>query len=87
MANFQAATPTFIDNIGALNELAQGTAVLRVRFSDGSSGVLTVGCHRPGAPNRIFEGIAVTKGFVTYYNVAAPVGRVDANRTISHVRR
>jgi hypothetical protein len=87
LANFQASTPAFTDNIGALNERANGTAVLRVRFSDGSSGVLTVGCHGPGAPPGIFEGIAVTKGYVTYYNVAAPAAGVDANRTIFHVRR
>jgi hypothetical protein len=85
MANFQASTPTFIDNIGDLSERANGTAVLRVEFSDGASGVLTVGCHGPGAPNGIFEGIAVTKGYVTYYNVSAPTGGVDANRTIFHV--
>ena len=86
-ANSQAATPPLTDNIGVSSERANGTAVLRVRFSDGSSGVLTVGCHGPGAPNGIFEGIAVTKGYVTYYNVAAPIGGVDANRTIFHVRR
>jgi hypothetical protein len=85
MANFQASTPAFIDNIGALNQRANGTAVLRIAYSDGSSGVLTVGCHGPGAPAGIFEGIAVTKGYVTYYNVAAPTGGVDANRTIFHV--
>src|SRR5881398_2859580 len=82
MANFQASTPAFTDNIGALSERANGTAVLRIAYSDGSSGVLTVGCHGPGAPNGIFEGIATTKGYVTYYNVAAPIGGVDANRTI-----
>jgi hypothetical protein len=86
-ANFQASTPPLTDNIGNSNERANGTAVLRIQYSDGSSGVLTVGCHGPGAPNGIFEGIAVTKGFVTYYNVAAPTGGVDANRTIFHVRR
>jgi hypothetical protein len=86
-ANFQALTPVLTDNIGALNERANGTAVLRVRFSDGPSGVLTVGCHGPGAPPGIFEGIAVTKGYVTYYNVAAPAMFVDANRTIFHVSR
>ena len=85
MANAQATTPPFIDNIGALSQRVNGTAVLRVRYSDGSSGVLTVGCHGPGAPAGIFEGIAVTKGYVTYYNVAAPTGGVDANRTIFHV--
>jgi hypothetical protein len=85
MANFQASTPAFIDNIGALSKRVNGTAVLRIEYSDGSSGVLTVGCHGPGAPAGIFEGIAVTKGYVTYYDVAAPTGGVDANRTIFHV--
>lgn len=84
-ANFQSATPVFTDNIGDTNERANGTAVLRIRYSDGSRGVLTVGCHGPGAPPGIFEGIAATKGFTTYYDVQAPVGGVDANRTLFHV--
>ncbi len=85
LANFQSSTPVFTDNIGDLSARANGTAVLRVRFSDGQSGVLTVGCHGPGAPPGIFEGIATTKGFKTYYAVQDPVGGVDANRTIFHV--
>jgi len=86
-ANFQAPPPTFIDNIGNLNERANGTAVLRIQYSDGASGVLTVGCHGPAAPNGSCEGIAVAEGYVTYYNVAAPAGGLDADRTIFHVRR
>jgi hypothetical protein len=85
-ANFWSSTPAFIDNIGDLNERANGTAVLRIEFSDGESGVLTVGCHGPGAPPGIFEGIATTKGYKTYYDVPVPVGGVDANRTIFHVQ-
>ncbi len=84
-ANFQSPTPTVIDNIGDVNERANGTAVFRIRYSDGSPGVLTVGCHGPGAPPGIFEGIAVTKGYRTYYDVQPPAGDVDANRTIFHV--
>ena len=85
-ANFQSPPPVFVDNIGDANHKgANGTAVLRIAYSDGSQGVLTVGCHGPGAPPGIFEGIAVTKGYKTYYNVAAPAGGVDANRTIFHV--
>jgi len=84
-ANFQSATPVLNDMIGDTNERANGTAVLRVQFSDGQSGVLTVGCHGPGAPPGIFEGIATTKGYKTYYAVHDPVGGVDANRTIFHV--
>jgi hypothetical protein len=87
MANLQSSTPPAIDDIGDSSERANGAAVLRIEYSDGSSGVLTVGCHGPGAPPGIFEGIAVTKGFVTYYDVAAPTGGVDANRTIFHVLR
>lgn len=73
------------DNTGDSTKRANGSAVLRIEFSDGDSGVLTVGCHGPGAPAGIFEGIATTKGFVTYYNVPAPVGTMDAGRTIFHV--
>ncbi len=75
----------FVDNIGE-GTRTNGAAVLKIAFSDGSSGVLTVGCHGPGAPPGIFEGIATTKGYKTYYNVPAPVPGVDAGRTIFHVR-
>jgi hypothetical protein len=75
-----------IDNTGDTTKRANGVAVLRIEFSDGQSGVLTVGCHGPGAPDGIFEGIATTKGYTTYYNVPAPLGTVDAGRTIFHVR-
>jgi hypothetical protein len=81
----------FVDLIGDPNARANGTAVLRVEFTDAAtgvveSGVLTVGCHGPGAPAGIFEGIATTKGYKTYYTVLAPVGGVDANRTIFHLQ-
>jgi hypothetical protein len=75
----------FVDNIDE-GTRTNGTAVLKIAFSDGSSGVLTVGCHGPGAPPGIFEGIATTKGYKTYYDVQAPAPGVDANRTLFHVR-
>jgi len=78
-------TPPFIDNIDHGTRV-NGTAVLRIAFSDGSEGVLTIGCHGPGAPPGIFEGIATTKGYTTYYNVPDPVPGVDAGRTNFHVR-
>jgi hypothetical protein len=85
-ANFQSTPPAgVVDNIDE-GTRANGTAVLKIAFSDGSQGVLTVGCHGPGAPPGILEGIATTKGYKTYYDVQPPVAGVDANRTLFHVR-
>jgi hypothetical protein len=81
----QAATPAFIDNIDE-GTRTNGTAVLTIEFSDGAQGVLTVGCHGPGAPPGIIEGIATTKGYKIYYEAHDPEGGVDANRTNFHVR-
>jgi hypothetical protein len=75
------------DNIGDTTERANGTAVLRIEFSDGKSGVLTVGCHGPGAPPGIFEGIATTKGFTTFYNVPVPPGNANTGRTLAGLPR
>jgi hypothetical protein len=74
------------DNTGDTTERANGTAVLTIEFSDGKSGVLTVGCHGPGAPPGIFEGIATTKGFTTFYNVPVPPANANTGRTLFHVR-
>jgi hypothetical protein len=84
-ANFQTAG-VLTDNIVGEGRAANGTAVLKITFNDGSQGVLTVGCHGPGAPPGIFEGIATTKSYKTYYDVQPPQAGVDANRTIFHVR-
>src|SRR5436309_13146890 len=75
-ANVQANVG-FVDNIDE-GTRTNGKAVLKLAFSDGSSGVLSVSCHGPGAPTGIFEGIATTKAYKTYYNVPAPVAGVDA---------
>ena len=84
LGSFQPSSPN-IDNIDE-GRRANGTAVLKIAFSDGTQGVLTVGCHGPGAPPGIFEGIATTKSFKTYYTVQPPTAGVDANRTLFHVR-
>ena len=84
-ANF--ATASFIDNIGNVNERANGTAVLVIEYSDGSHGTLGVGCHGPGAPDGIEEGVIATKGYVTYWTGEVPTGSADKNRTVFHVRR
>jgi len=74
------------DNTGDTTKRANGVAVLRIEFSDGASGVLTVGCPGPGASDGIFEGIATTKGVKTYYNVPVPLPAVNEGRTLFHVR-
>ena len=84
-ANFQ--TGTFNDTIGDTNERANGTAVLLIDYLDGSRGTLGIGCHGPGAPAGIEEGIIATKGFVTYWTGEVPAPGVDKNRTIFHVRQ
>lgn len=64
---------------------ANGNTVLRIKYSDGSTGTLGIGCHGPGADNGIVEGVIATKGFETYWDAAAPAANVDANRTSFHI--
>lgn len=84
-ANFQ--TGTFIDLIANTSERANGNVILRIDYSDGSNGILGVGCHGPGAPEGIQEGVIATKGFVTYWTRQAPAPGVDKNRTVFHVTK
>lgn len=79
------AQPT-IDLIGG-GTGSTGLAVLRIAYSDGDQGILVVSCTGVGAtPPNLFEGITASKGYVDYWNREAPVGGVDANRTLFHVR-
>lgn len=64
---------------------ANGTAVLQIRYSDGSKGTLGIGCHGPGASDGIVEGVIATKGFETYWDAAVPVAGVNENRTVFHI--
>jgi hypothetical protein len=73
------------DNIGKLADESAGLAVLRVRYSDGSRGVLTVSCELVGTPHGVFEGVTVTKGFIDYLEPEAPTPGVNGNRTNFHV--
>jgi hypothetical protein len=76
------------DNIGSTNDSRAGLLVLRILYSDGEGGVLTVSCHGGGpvpAPDSVFEGITTTKGFVAYADRGKPAPGVDANRTTFHV--
>jgi len=84
-ANFQA--PGLIDHIGDADERANGNAVLRIRYSDGRRGTLGIGCHGPGAPDGIVEGVIATKGYVTYWDAEPPTPTENKNRTAFHVMR
>ena len=77
----------FIDNICSDCVLHSGLAVLRIAYSDGSDGVLFVSCNVPGegTPGSVFEGIAVSKDFIDYWNRHNPVSGVDGNRTAIHI--
>jgi hypothetical protein len=80
---------------GTLADNRGGLAILRIAYSDGSKGILAVSCDLPGnpppgpagSPHSIFEGITASKGFVDYWNRAAPAAGVNGNRTLFHVVR
>jgi len=87
-ANMQI--PGLIDHVGDVNQRANGNAVLRTAYSDGSLGTLGIGCHGPGAPSlgggdTILEGVVATKGYFTYWNREAPPANGDKNRTLFHL--
>lgn len=50
-----------------------GLAFLRIKYSDGSSGILVVGCRTfiggLRTPSSVTEGITASKGFTLYWNV------------------
>src|SRR5437879_13881313 len=75
------------DTIGNQAQAASRTAIVRIEYTDGSEGTLGIGCHGPGAPGGIVEGVIATKGFVTYWDAEAPAGTADKNRTLFHVER
>jgi hypothetical protein len=57
------------DNIGNPADRRGGVAVLRIAYSDGSQGVLTISCRfGAGQLPAVFEGITATKDVVGYVN-------------------
>jgi len=63
-----AFAPTgLIDNVGDINDAFGGLAVLRVAYSDGSQGVLTISCNSPHDPFAVFEGMIASKGVIQYW--------------------
>jgi len=82
-ANFTG--PGAIDLIDSTHEKANGNVILRIQYSDGSEGVLGIGCHDGGAPAGIQEGVIATKGYLTYWTGAIHAPGVDANFTTFHI--
>ncbi len=74
------------DAIGNAADAHPGLAILRVAYSDGSHGTLVVSCNLVGTPGNVFEGVTASKGFADYFNRVAPVGGVNANRTVFHTQ-
>lgn len=71
------------DCIGKSEDARAGLLHVKIRYSDGSEGVLAVSCRLPGTPDggQVMEGIVVSKGFVEYWNME------DPNFTVFHVLR
>ena len=74
------------DTIGNPANSRAGLLIVRIAYSDGSRGTLTVSCHLVGTPDSVFEGITATKGFVDYWNREAPPAPPgNGNRTTFHI--
>jgi hypothetical protein len=74
------------DDVGPIETVRGGLLVVRIAYSDGSEGTLTVSCHLVGTPDSVFEGVTASKGFVDYWNREAPPPPPgNANRTNFHV--
>jgi hypothetical protein len=78
--------PPLTDRIGNPANRSAGLLILRIRYSDGTRGVLAISCHLGGTPDTVFEGITATKGFASYTFPEAPAPPADGNFTLFHVR-
>jgi len=79
--------PLTCDAIGRTEDIRAGLAKLRVKYSNGEFGVLTVSCHIAGTPDCVFEGIAASMRYEDFTRPENPAPGVDANRTAFHVVR
>jgi len=75
------------DAIGRKEDIRPGVAKLRVKYSNGEFGVLTVSCHLFGSPDCIYEGIAASMRYEDFTRPENPAPGVDANRTAFHIVR
>jgi hypothetical protein len=82
-ATLQPLNPN--DLVDPDDRAANGAAILKIQYDDGTEGILGIGCHGGGAPPGIQEGVIATKGYVTYWLGAAHGPGVDINFTLFHI--
>ena len=76
-SNFAATG--IVDGFGEPEDVVTGLAVLRVHYSDGEDGIVTISCSfGPPTPAAVFEGTTATKGFIDYSNPTSKNG-LDGN--------
>jgi hypothetical protein len=76
-----------VDQVGGSAVARAGLALLRVAYSDGSQGTVTISSRQAGTPLSVFMGITVTKGFVGHWVHQAPVAGEDGERVLFHLVR
>lgn len=76
---------TVTDTIAPSADARAGLLVLRVRYSDGVPGILSVSAPLPGTPAIVLPGVTATKDFADFYNAQPPVAGTDGNRAYVHV--
>jgi hypothetical protein len=75
------------DDIGSRDDARAGLVKLRVRYSNGETGVLTISCHLFGTPDCVFEGITASMKYEDFWNPEPPAPGVEGHRTLFHVVR
>jgi hypothetical protein len=82
-----AGTLPLGDCTGDKGKPSSGLAILRVLYSNGRRGTVTVSCHLPAGPTPacMFEGITATMDYEDFWMNEAPVAGKEGNRTLFHV--
>ena len=82
-----AGTLPLSDKTGDKGKPSSGLATLRVLYSNGRRGTLTVSCHLPHGPTPActFEGITASMDYEDFWQNEKP-GAGEGNRTLFHVR-
>jgi hypothetical protein len=60
-----------------------GLAILRIEYSNGQQGTLTVSCDLPGAPECMFEGITASMAHEDFWSHHKPTA--NDGRTLFHI--